>query len=641
MEPSKQPEREIVPVEAKPVETSKTSARPLPPIVAKTVNLCVNCVQGAGRMVRDPLRRRYHRHYHARHRFGRHHLAADLMFVAGIMVLLGVNAWLLLGKPPIFPSKVRLSWEVPSVLRIGDAATFSLHFTYNGDAPLDRSTIALQVPATFRVDRVDPGTYDAATRTLTLPGVLAPGASGTATVSGVVAAAGERDVLDLHATFHGTGESRAERTNARTSVPIAGVAIAFELTGPSLVPANGVAGFVLQYRSEATLPLERIAIRPTPRTPLTLAGDDPWGNPRTIAPGEQGRLVFEIRTKDAGTFPLDASVMSMRSDGPSVVLDTFTSPLDVRVVPVQFGIASQGDGPAIARLGETVEIGASYTGQHGAALPEGFARAFAVRVRGPLATSARVEAKDASVVTREYIRWSFVPVPTGEIAGRTFTVTLPTTVDSTRFTADTKFSTTFTPMLWLSGEGERGDGTDGFPLAYVEGAPFTLDVAGELRVHAYARYFTPEGDQLGRGPLPPRVGATTKYMVAWDMRSVLHDAGAVVVRATLPPGVEWVGRAVSTVSSAPQFDAASRTITWRIERLERAIGSQIPAASASFEVALIPNAAQVGSFAPLLEETSVTAIGVSDIAVQATAPAVTTELPLDQRVKGKGRVVAQ
>jgi len=58
----------------------------------------------------------------------------------------------------------------------------------------------------------------------------------------------------------------------------------------------------------------------------------------------------------------------------------------------------------------------------------------------------------------------------------------------------------------LPGAGERG-------VALVLTLMVLLTLTGLalalLSVSAFARYFTPEGDQVGRGPLPPRVGTTT------------------------------------------------------------------------------------------------------------------------------------
>lgn len=501
-------EREIIHAEAKPVGVPPT--RPLSPILARTVNLCVNCVVAPGRMAARMARSRHERHYHARHRFGRHHLAADVGFVVAILVLLGINGYLFFVRPSILPSAVKLEWSAtPTTVRSGDALTFTLTFRHDGDEPLEDTTVALRLPEHFLVQSVVPDAYDAVTHTVRI-GALAPGASGRVVVHGITDAP-DGTTLRIEGTFHGKGATRSER-----------------------VVANG---------------------------------------------------------------------------------DT-----EVRGVAVSFAIGPQGDGPAIVRLGQAVEIGASYYATEDEPTPLN-ARAFRVTVSGPL--PAKITAiTPGAVVRRGEIRWPFRDVrPAGETTGEAFLFTPPRAVSGS--VNGTVYI--FTPELILA-EDDKST-----PTARIVGSPLTLAIAGELRIAVSARYFTPEGDQVGRGPLPPRVGQTTKYWVTWDAQNILRNADQVTVRAVLPDGVEWTERMTATDGEGPTLDATSRTVTWAIGKLDRAM-------SASFELAVTPTTEQMGSFAALLEETK--AQGVDDLRTElaATAPAVTTELLGDERASGKGKV---
>lgn len=507
-------ERDIVPIEARPVEVPPK--RPLPPILAKTVNLCVNCVVAPGRMAARMARSRHERHYHARHRFGRHHLAADVGFVVAILALIGINGYLFFVRPSILSSAVKLEWSAtPTTVRSGDALTFTLTFRHDGDEPLVDATVALRLPEHFLVQSVVPDAYDAVTHTVRI-GALAPGAFGRVAVHGITDAP-DGATLRIEGTFHGKGATRSER-----------------------VVVNGN--------------------------------------------------------------------------------------VEVRGVAVSFAIGPQGDGPAIVRLGQAVEIGASYYAAENDPTPLD-ARAFRITVSGPLPAKITATVPDA-VVRRGEIRWPFRGVrPAGETTGEALLLTPPKSTNSRMDTNDTNsVAYILTPELILAEDAQ------GIPTARIVGPPLTLEIAGELRVTAAARYFTPEGDQVGRGPLPPRVGQTTKYWVTWDAKNLVRGADQVTVRAALPGGVEWTERMTATDGEAPTFDATSRTVTWAIGKLDRAM-------SASFELAVTPTAEQTGSFAALLGET--TAQGVDDLGTElvATAPAVTTELLGDERAKGKGVVV--
>lgn len=501
-------ERDIISVEARSVEPAR---RPLPPILAKTVNLCVNCVVAPGRMAARVIRSRHERHYHSRHRFGRHHLAADIALAVAIFALLGTNAYLFLGRPGISRSAVRLEWSVtPETVRSGDAFTFTLAFRHDGDEPLTDATVALRLPERFLVQSVAPDTYDAVTHTVRI-GSLAPGASGRVVLRGITDAP-DGTMLKIEGTLHGTGATRSER-----------------------VVASGTA--------------------------------------------------------------------------------------EIRGVVVSFAIGPQGDGPAIVRLGQAVEIGASYyaTEDEPTSLD---ARAFRITIAGGLLPTKITAITPGATVRRGEIRWPFRSVrPAGETVGEAFLFAPPKKVSGSTNGA----AYVITPELILA------EDDNGVPTARIVGPPLTLEIVGELRVAASARYFTPEGDQVGRGPLPPRVGQTTKYWVTWDLQNILRNVDQVTVRAALPDGVEWTERMAVTDGEAPTFDATSRTVTWTIGKINRAM-------SASFELALTPSAEQAGSFAPLLGET--TARGADDLGTElaATAPVVTTELVGDERASGKGRV---
>jgi len=64
-------------------------------------------------------------------------------------------------------------------------------------------------------------------------------------------------------------------------------------------------------------------------------------------------------------------------------------------------------------------------------------------------------------------------------------------------------------------------------------------INSDLTAQVLARYFSPEGDQLGRGPLPPEVGEVTKYWIFLSVDNNLNDVSDVSVMAYLPPNVEW------------------------------------------------------------------------------------------------------
>ena len=164
-------------------------------------------------------------------------------------------------------------------------------------------------------------------------------------------------------------------------------------------------------------------------------------------------------------------------------------------------------------------------------------------------------------------------------------------------------------------------------------------IASALRVQAAGLYYTKDGEQLGIGPLPPKVGTTTKYRVFFDVANSSGEADGVTVEATLPANVEWTGKYSVNAGQAIDWLPSTRTVRWEIGTLAPYTNSEGEHLGASFEVALTPSAEDAGS-APTLV-TSIALSGkdaVTGLTLHAEAEPITTDLPFDKRAIGKGAV---
>lgn len=170
-----------------------------------------------------------------------------------------------------------------------------------------------------------------------------------------------------------------------------------------------------------------------------------------------------------------------------------------------------------------------------------------------------------------------------------------------------------------------------------EGASASIVLATELKFSANARYYTDEGDQLGRGPLPPKVGKTTKY---WIFVKILNSSNAVrnaSFKTTLPAGVELTGKQSVTIGSQLDYDSNTRVITWQHDSL--------PANSQTglyFEVAVTPQSYQVGENIKLTNGLSFNT--VDDYVgkeFKLNYPAVTNVLGADDRGAKMGSAVVE
>ncbi len=164
-----------------------------------------------------------------------------------------------------------------------------------------------------------------------------------------------------------------------------------------------------------------------------------------------------------------------------------------------------------------------------------------------------------------------------------------------------------------------------------------ISIGTALSVQTSARYYTKEGDQLGRGPLPPRVGKETKYWALITVSNNTSNVSPLSISATLPAGVSWTGRSSVSHGKDVTYSANSRKIHWSLHALSAHDTAQI-----GFELAITPTSGQLGT-TPLL---------LSNIQVQGTdtfidelltlpAPALDSSLLGDSLAEAKGTKVAE
>lgn len=121
-----------------------------------------------------------------------------------------------------------------------------------------------------------------------------------------------------------------------------------------------------------------------------------------------------------------------------------------------------------------------------------------------------------------------------------------------------------------------------------------LYLKSELKAKAVIYYNSPQGDELGSGPLPPLAGLPTNYWVFFDVESA-GEFKDLVFSAKLPAEVELTDRR-SILAGDFSYNPSSRQIIWKIPELK----NQDDGYRAGFEIQFMPNDKQVGGAAVLL-----------------------------------------
>jgi len=112
---------------------------------------------------------------------------------------------------------------------------------------------------------------------------------------------------------------------------------------------------------------------------------------------------------------------------------------------------------------------------------------------------------------------------------------------------------------------------------------FYYKVNSDLVLITSSKYFTTEGEQVGFGAWPPRVGEPTSLRIFLNPINHVNNLSDVAITSTLTDNVNWVGNAVVNAGVDITYDGNTRRISWQIGDLstqDEVVGS--------FEVEFIP-----------------------------------------------------
>ena len=140
-----------------------------------------------------------------------------------------------------------------------------------------------------------------------------------------------------------------------------------------------------------------------------------------------------------------------------------------------------------------------------------------------------------------------------------------------------------------------------------ESAPIYTKVSSRLTLATTGLFYTSQGDQLGVGPIPPVVGEYTSYWVIIKVINTNNPIKDLKITALVPTGIEFTD--INNVTDGDQiiYNQDTRQITWTISDVAQFAGIFIPAPEARIQLALTPNANQVGTSPALLTNVTATA----------------------------------
>ena len=180
--------------------------------------------------------------------------------------------------------------------------------------------------------------------------------------------------------------------------------------------------------------------------------------------------------------------------------------------------------------------------------------------------------------------------------------------------------------------------TKTFSLASLE-----TKVAGQVFIDTKAYFRDAASGIVNKGPFPPRINQPTQYTIHWLITNYATDIQNVTLKAFLGPNVKFTGVVKSSAgTSVPLYNDRTQEMTWTLAKVPATAGVISKPIEAIFQVSATPSSSDLGTFMPLVQETSLTAVDeFTNLELTGNDLPVTTQLPDDTTVISGQGIVAQ
>ncbi|MFH0854823.1 MAG: hypothetical protein V1891_05045 [bacterium] len=132
----------------------------------------------------------------------------------------------------------------------------------------------------------------------------------------------------------------------------------------------------------------------------------------------------------------------------------------------------------------------------------------------------------------------------------------------------------------------------------------SINLNTDLELTTKLRYFNDNGEAIGSGPLPPKVGEETKYKIYWELSNSINEIKNVKIESRLPDDVEWKEK-ISLDSGELYYNQEKRSVIWTIPKLPKNLSDVIKGV---FEISIEPQIKDAGSTMILMDNISLEGI---------------------------------
>ncbi len=578
-----------------------------------------------GKLVSRPLQKIFHHHY-AEKRFARTLFVVDIVVLVSIAVSVGLILAFTVFRPAKIVNLVHVDATVaPSDVVSGGLSTLIFRYENTSSEELRFARLNLGFPAHFEQTEAPADLTEVAPQTYDL-GSIAPGANGSIKLSGVMFGdVGGDQVFQSTLSFvYGPNDRTATKFSEHVFHPSHST-LALELTLPDRVVQGQQAQGKITYKNTGTVDFPQIQIEPIWPEGFVLVSSSPAllaeGNSfilNGLQAGQEGTISF------VGQMPPTESVDFIFNPSFTFGDDYYTQDRltqNVKLLPSQIKTTTTFS-PETITPGGTMVVTVAY--EHIGELPINDLAININTLNQPLFQKPSYE-----------VLQTVTAVQPGDIGSASITVRFNSSIDARTVSTYQQLSALVKTYVNYTLT------QDDLPPAQISllGASDSLNITSPVVLESFGRYASPQGDQLGRGPLPPLVGEETKYWVFMTIRGTTNDLENLKMDADLGPGVTFTGKQSVSYGESLNYNTTDHSITWTIGSLPPTLAPGSQMVSVAFEVAITPTADMIGKTPTLLASPLVSARDTfTGTFVSARGSTITTNLPYDSMAAGLGVV---
>jgi len=591
-------------------------------LLHKTVSLIAH----PGQLILLPFVKWFEKHYQGRYKFARTVFLADL-------VLIGLALGLLLtaGVLTFFPKHMiadDLYLEVsvaPEKIVSGAPSTLVIHYTNGTGEELRDVKTTFIYPTHFQLQeiRFEDTAIDGEMISL---GTLAPGATGSIKITGVMFGdVGGIQTFRSFMTFtYGKENKVAQKISEHSFSPVSSTLVLTLSVPEPLVAYQTIQG-TITYHNTGTIDFPEISIEPKWPEGFILTGSQPslvdnqFSLPSIVAE-EEGTMTFTGYLETTQKEVIFSLLPSFTFGNTRYRQETLTQ--TCAVIPPQLSLLQSVNRETV-RPGSTMKVTIAY--ENTGDTPVYHAQ-IGVKSDSPFFSQK-------SVIVDESDNSALAEIQPGQKGEVTLSARLRSSVSASELSSYENLSIKTTPFAVY-----RLNNPEGQEITFTStslSSPLTTPLVFE----SFARYALPSGDQLGRGPLPPKMGQETKYWIFWHISGTTNPLSQVKIEGVLPANVSLTGRQTVSQNEGVAYDAGSRTVSWTSDLVSPTLDPSSAIVGIAFEVSIIPTEEQKGTSPSLLSDIQITAVDQTTGAfVSTTGLTITTDLPEDVMATGKGVV---